>query len=276
MRHSFSKRKNVLPLSTLSSVQMNSYEWLKNTGIDEVLEELGTVEDYTGRGWVLKFSNPVVENQNITIDEALRTGRTFDAPWYLTSEIRDPETKKSKKKKIYMGDIPLMTPTGTFVINGVERVVINQITRSYGALFTGDTSPSTGKFLGGAKILPKNGVWIDISTSRTGVISAKIDRRRKITITTLLRVFGLEEDDDIRAAFKDVDTDPEMNYIDATLAKDPANSVDEAILEVYRKMRPGEPLVLENAKSLIDAMFFNKRRYSLGKVGRFRKSIFSC
>ena len=270
MRHNFSKRKNVLPLPTLSSVQLKSYKWLQEDGINEVLEELGTVEDYTGRGWVLKFSEPLIEAENISIEEALRAGRTFDAPWYLNAEISDPETKKSKKKKIYMGDIPLMTTTGTFVINGVERVVINQITRSYGALFGGEVSPSTGKFLAGAKILPKNGVWIDISTSRTGVISAKIDRRRKITITTLLRIFGLETDEDIRAAFKDVDDNPEINYIDATLAKDPASSLDEAIIEVYRKMRPGEPLVLENAKSLVEAMFFNKRRYSLGKVGRFR------
>jgi len=269
MRHNFSKRKNVLPLPTLSSVQLESYEWLKREGMDEVLDELGTVEDYTGRGWVLKFSEPSIDGENLSIDEALRTGRTFDAPWYLNAEIKDPQSKKSKKKKIYMGDIPLMTPTGTFVINGVERVVINQITRSYGVIFSGEASP-TGGWLGGAKILPKNGVWIDISTSRTGVISVKIDRRRKMSITTLLRIFGLTEDDAIRGAFANVDTNPEINYIDATLAKDPASSVDEAIIEVYRKMRPGEPLVLENAKSLVDATFFNKRRYSLGKVGRFR------
>src|SRR3989344_2910201 len=246
MRHNFSKRKNVLPLPTLSSVQLESYEWLKREGINEVLDELGTIEDYTGRGWVLKFSEPSIDGENLSIDEALRTGRTFDSPWYLNAEIKDPQSKKSKKKKIYMGDIPLMTPTGTFVINGVERVVINQITRSYGVIFSGEASP-TGGWLGGAKILPKNGVWIDISTSRTGVISVKIDRRRKMSITTLLRIFGLTEDDAIRGAFANVDTNPEINYIDATLAKDPASSVDEAIIEVYNKMR-----------------------YSLGKVGRFR------
>lgn len=270
MRHNFSKRKNVLPLPNLSSVQLESYDWLVKEGINEVLDELGTIEDYTGRGWILTLSDPQIEEENISIDTALKSGRTYDAPWYLKAEIRDPESKKSKKKKIYMGDVPLMTPTGTFIINGIERVVINQITRTYGVIFTDELSPSTGKLLGGAKILPKNGVWIDISTSRTGVISAKIDRRRKITVTTLLRLFGLEDDEDIRKAFAEVDTDPEMNFIDATLAKDPANGVDEAALEVYRKMRPGEPLVLENAKDLIDSMFFNQRRYSLGKVGRFR------
>jgi len=270
MRHSFSKRKTDLPLANLSDVQLESYTWLQEEGIKEILNELGTIEDYTGRGWVLKLSNPIIDGENISMEEALRAGRTYDAPWYLDAEIKDPLTKKSKKKKIYMGDIPLMTPTGTFIINGVERVVINQIQRSYGVLFTSEPSPVTGKLLGGAKILPKNGVWVDITTSRTGVISAKIDRRRKIAISTLLRVFGLETDEDIKGAFKAVDDDPETNYIDATLAKDPANSSDEAALEVYRKMRPGEPLVLENAKELVDATFFNSRRYSLGKVGRFR------
>ncbi len=270
MRYNFSKRKNVLPLPNLSEIQLNSYNWLFEEGIQEILKELGTVEDDTGRNWVLTLSDPDFDKENITIDEALRAGRTYDAPWYLTSQIKDTETKKTKKKKIYMGDVPLITPTGTFIINGIERVVINQITRSYGALFTSEISPSTGKLLGGAKILPKNGVWVTITTSRRGVISAKIDRRRKIAITTLLRIFGLETDEDIKAAFAEVDSNPEMNFIENTLAKDPASSVEEAILEVYRKMRPGEPLVLENAKELVQAMFFNNRRYSLGKVGRFR------
>jgi len=270
MRHNFSKRKNVLPLPSLADIQLDSYGWLKGEGIEEVLDELGVIEDYSGRGWVLTLSEPVVEKESITLGDALRMGRTYDAPWYLTAKIRDPISKKEKSRQIYMGDIPLMTPTGTFVINGVERVVVNQLTRSYGVLFAVETSPTVGRFLAGAKILPKNGVWIDITTSRMGVISAKIDRRRKIAITTLLRVFGLETDDQIREAFAEVETDPENNYMEATLAKDPTGSSDEAALEVYRKMRPGEPLILENAKALVDSIFFNKRRYSLGKVGRFR------
>jgi len=270
MRYNFSKRKNILPLTNLSNVQLESYAWLQEEGIVEILDELGTIEDYTGRGWVLTLSDPQIDSENISIEEAIRAGRTFDAPWYLNAEIKDPATRKSKKKKIYMGDIPLMTPTGTFIVNGIERVVINQITRSYGVIFSSEPSPTTGKLLGGAKILPKNGVWIDITTSRAGVISAKIDRRRKIAITTLLRIFGLENDEEIKGAFKTSDNDPEVSYIDATLAKDPAHSYDEAAIEIYRKMRPGEPLVLENAKELVDSMFFNSRRYSLGKVGRFR------
>ncbi|MFA6918416.1 MAG: DNA-directed RNA polymerase subunit beta, partial [Candidatus Gracilibacteria bacterium] len=270
MRYSFSNRKGTLPLPDLSSVQLNSYAWLREQGIKEILDELGTIEDYSGRGWVLKLSTPKIEKENISVEQALHNGRTYDAPWYLSAVIEDPIAKKQKKQVIYMGDIPLMTDRGTFIVNGVERVVVNQLIRSEGVLFTGANSPITGQFLAGAKILPKNGVWLEIETARSGVISVKIDRKRKITITTLLRVFGLETDEDIRRAFEDVETNPEMNYTDATLAKDPASSYDEASIEIYRKMRPGEPLVLENARALVESMFFNKRRYSLGEVGRFK------
>ena len=270
MRHSFSKLKRDLALPNLMDVQLESYEWFMKEGITEILEELGVIEDYSGRGWVLTLSKPEIEKANITEEEALRTGRTYDAPWYLKATLKDTVAKKQKEQKIYMGDIPLMTLRGTFIINGVERVIINQLIRSEGVLFTGSISPVTGQFLGGAKVLPKNGAWLEIETSRTGVINVKIDRKRKMAITTLLRIFGLDSDDDIRAAFEEVDNNPEINFIESTLAKDPAGGYDEACLEVYRKQRPGEPLVLDNAKSYVDALFFNERRYSMGEVGRFK------
>jgi DNA-directed RNA polymerase subunit beta len=270
MRHSFSKRKIALPLPNLISIQHNSFNWLSTAGLKEVLDELGTVEDNSGRGWVLKFSDHDIQKENISVEEAKRNGRTYDAPWYVKATLEDPINKKKKEQMIYIGDIPLMTTRGTFVINGVERVIVNQLIRSEGVLFTGEVSPVTGQYLAGAKVLPRSGVWLEIETSRTGVISVRIDRKRKITITTLLRIFGLETDDDIRAAFESVETNPEVNYVESTLAKDPSSNFDEACIEVYRKMRPGEPLVLDNAKSLVDAMFFNKRRYSLGAVGRFK------
>ncbi|KKT27685.1 MAG: DNA-directed RNA polymerase subunit beta [candidate division WWE3 bacterium GW2011_GWA1_43_94] len=169
-----------------------------------------------------------------------------------------------------MGDLPLMTQRGTFVISGVERTIVNQLIRAEGVLFTGELSPVTGQFLAGAKILPKSGVWLEFETSRNGVLSVRIDRKRKLAVTTLLRVFGLEEDDDIRKVFENVESNPEINYINETLAKDPASSFEESCIEIYRKMRPGEPLVLENAKALVAAMFFNKRRFSMGHVGRFK------
>jgi len=270
MRHDFSKRNTVFPLPDLLAVQKDSFEWLKNEGLQEILDEMGTIEDISGRGWVLTLSKPSIEKENLSVDEAKKSGRTYDAPWYLTATIEDPIKKQSKKQTIYMGDIPLMTRDGTFIINGVERIVVNQLTRAEGVLFTGDTFPVTGQFLSGAKIVPKSGVWIEFETSRNGVISVRLDKKRKLTATTLLRVFGLETNDDIKEAFKDVETNPEINYIEETLAKDPSTSKEEAYLEIYRKARPGEPLVLENAKALVDAMFFNPKRFSLGNVGRFK------
>ncbi|HBY10147.1 DNA-directed RNA polymerase subunit beta [candidate division WWE3 bacterium RIFOXYC2_FULL_42_13] len=270
MRETFSKRKIALNLPNLADIQLNSYNWLMNEGLKEILEELGTVEDSSGRGWVVTLSDPSIEKENISIPEAKRTGRTFDAPWYVKATIEDPLTKKKKVSNIYMGDLPLMTQRGTFVISGVERTIVNQLIRAEGVLFTGEPSPVTGQFLAGAKILPKSGVWLEFETSRNGVLSVRIDRKRKIAVTTLLRVFGLEEDEDIRKTFENVESNPEINYINETLAKDPASSFEESCIEIYRKMRPGEPLVLENAKALVAAMFFNKRRFSMGHVGRFK------
>lgn len=270
MRYSFSKRKETLPLTNLSAVQIDSYKWLIEEGIKEVLDEIGLIEDYSGRGWVLEMYNPSFDKPNLTQEEALYTGRTYDMPWYVKATIRDPLAKKEKTQTIYMGDIPIMTPRGTFIINGVERVVVNQLTRSEGVLFTSETSSLTGATLGGAKVLPKNGVWLEIETSRTGVMSVRIDKRRKIAVTCLLRIFGLSSNEEIKEQFKNVDNNPELSYIDATLSRDPTSNYDEACLEIYRKMRPGEPLVLENARSLVYSMFFNPRRYSLGKVGRFK------
>jgi DNA-directed RNA polymerase subunit beta len=270
MRHTFSKRKIALPIPNLISVQLDSFEWLKKTGLQEILDELGTIEDVSGRGWILTLSNPDIKKESLSVSEAKGTRRTYDAPWYLKATIEDPLSKKKKSQNIYIGDIPLMTKEGTFIVNGVERVVVNQLTRAEGVLFIGENSPITGQFLAGAKILPRSGVWLEFETARSGVISVRIDRKRKLTATTLLRIFGLHDSDDIREAFVHVETNPEMNYIEETLGKDPASSFEEACLEVYRKMRPGEPLVLENAKSLVDAMFFNPRRYSLGPVGRFK------
>ncbi|MFA6981587.1 MAG: DNA-directed RNA polymerase subunit beta [Patescibacteria group bacterium] len=270
MRHSFSKRKVNLPLPDLSDVQLESYKWLLDDGINEVLGELGTIEDYSGRGWILELSNSVIGDPNLTLEKALHDSRNYDAPWYIDAVLKDPINKKENKQTIYMGDIPLMTPRGTFIINGVERVIVNQLIRSEGVLFDREVSPTTGQFLSSAKVLPKNGVWLEFETSRTGVISVRMDRKRKMTVTTLLRIFGLTEEDQIRDAFAAVETNPEMNFIESTLAKDPASSYDEACIEVYRKMRPGEPLVLENARELVNLLFFNKRRYSLGDVGRFK------
>jgi len=269
-RVTFSKEYNVdLELPNLSQIQRKSFDWFLENGVDEVIREIFPVEDNTGRNWELTFKNPRYEKPNKTVKVAERVGSTYDAPWYLDAIITDKVTKEEKKAEIYMGDIPIMTERGTYIVNGTERVVVNQLTRAEGVFFTKENHPTTGQILGGAKVLPKNGAWLEIETSRTGVITVKIDRRRKLTITTLLRIFGLQDDESIKDAFKDVDNG-ETQFIAQTLLKDPTESLNEAYLEIYKKVRPGEPAVLDTAKTLIDSMFFNARRYNLGSVGRFK------
>lgn len=267
-----SKQKGVkplLPLPDLTALQKDSYRYFLDQGMAEVLEDINPIKDYTGRNWELNFSKPRFDKPNCTINEAVTKGLTYDAPWYLTAEVRDTQTSKAKQQEIFMGNIPLMTEQGTFIINGIERVVITQLNKAEGVLFMENVNPGTGEVLAGAKILPKNGAWLEFETARSGIITVKIDRKRKIAATTLLRIFGLKDNDQILEAFKNVDTG-EKNYIEKTLNKDPTGSYKEAVLEIYRKIRPGEPLVLENAKSLVESIFFNSRRYSLSKVGRFK------
>ncbi len=270
MRQKFVERQEVLPLPNLSSIQQTSFEWFLREGVGEILEEISPIEDYTGRGWQLFFAKPRFGEPNRSVEEAVANGLTYDAPWFLEASLKDNNSKKSSQSEVYMGDLPIMTGNGTFVINGVERVVVNQLTRAEGVFFVGDKDPTTGKILIGAKILPKNGAWLEFETSRSRILTVKIDRRRKIAATTLLRVFGLDDNEAILAKFASVDTDPENSFLQATLARDPAISYNEAILEIYRKMRPGEPAVLENAEALFQSLFLEHRRYDLGKVGRYK------
>ena len=270
MRYNLAKNSKKFPLPNLSSSQKESYNSLIKEGLNELLNEFGTIVDETGRGWELTFSNPTLEKPAITIEEAILKGKSYEAPWYMKATLKDPIRRLEKVQNIYMGDIPLMTDTGTFIINGIEKIVQHQLVRAEGSYFTAEISPLTRQVLGGVKIQPKIGSWVEIETSRTGVLSVKIDKKRKFTATTLLRVFGIESDDQIRELFKDVDTNPEISYIESTIVKDPSSSKEEAAIEIYRKMKPGEPLILEDAQRLIDQLFFDPNRYSLGKVGRFK------
>ncbi|MFH1565962.1 MAG: DNA-directed RNA polymerase subunit beta [bacterium] len=262
MRISLNPARSKFSLPNLSSVQLDSFEWFLKEGIDEILEEISFIEDYTGRNWELTFSKSRIAKPSNTIELAIEKGTTYSASWFLTVVLKDKSTNQEKSQEIYVGEIPMITPRGTFIINGIEKVVVSQLTRAYGVFFVSSEDPSTGKVLGGAKILPKNGAWLEFETAKSGVITVKIDRKRKIAATTILRVFGLPESDRIVKELGE--------SIRPTLEKDSSNSYNEALLEIYKKMRPGEPLVLENAKALIENIFFNPRRYSLSKVGRFK------
>ena len=270
MRHFFVPQKEIIPLENLLTIQIDSYEHFLREGIAEVLDEVNPIEDTTSRGWQLSFSQPQLGEPKTTVDEAMRRGITYAAPWYLKATIKDTKRGETRTAKIFMGDLPLITKTGSFIINGVERAVVNQLTRSEGVFFTAEKDPSTGETLAGAKILPQNGAWLEFETSRKGILTVRIDRKRKVAATTLLRLFGLEKNEEILKTFADVDTGARIRYIETTLEKDAATSRDAAILEIYKRIRPGERLILDNARPVIESMFFDNRRYNLGKVGRFK------
>jgi len=268
-RKFWSKASSIVPQLNLIQIQLDSYNWFLTAGIREVLEEINPVEDFTGKNWLLELGNFYFGKAKYSADLAKEKGVTFDASLKIEAVLTNKQTGKRSKQEVFLGDIPQMTEKGTFIINGVERVIINQLVRSPGVFFSAADDPITGKRLYSAEIRPYRGSWLEFSVSRAGVLTAKIDRRRKFAVTTLLRAIGFSENEQIKEIFKDVDT-TEEKLIDLTLLKDPTTNTDEALLEIFRKMRPGDPVVLENAKALLEGMFFNSRRYNLTKVGRFK------
>src|SRR3989344_1616309 len=264
------KTAEALPLSDLSAVQKESFDQLLKEGILEVLEEINPIQDYTGRGWELSFNKPRYGKPRVNREEAVKKGLTFSFPWYLTAELKEVKSGKTVSQEIYMGEIPQMTEGGTFIVAGIERAVVNQLLRSEGIYFSQETDPTTGVLLSSARILPKNGAWLEFSTARRNYITVKISNYHKMPVTTLLRAFGLTRDDDIRAAFSDVDTDPNRTFIEETLKKDSTKSYEDAVVEIFTKVRPGEPALLDPAKLTFERIFLDPRRYDLGKAGRFK------
>ncbi|MCL5003804.1 MAG: DNA-directed RNA polymerase subunit beta [Patescibacteria group bacterium] len=260
------------PLPNLSAIQHDSFNWLIETGIKEILEEVSPIQDYTGRGWELSFASPRFEPPGVSVEEALEKGLTYQSAWYLKARLTDVNSGKFLEEEVYMGEMPMISPAGTFIMNGVERVVVNQLTRSEGVFFVPVEDPLSSATLSGAKVLPKNGAWLEFETSRSGYFSVKIDKKRKLAATTLLRIFGLETDQKIREAFAGLSekSNGAADFIEKTLEKDQTKSYNEAVLEVFKRLRPGDPLILENAKQVVENLFFNRRRYSLGKSGRFK------
>ena len=268
-RKYWSKAQSLVPQLNLIQIQLDSYYWFLKEGIKEVLKEISPVEDFTGKNWTLELGSFYFGKPKYTAEQARDKGVTHDASLKIEAILTNKQTGQRSRQEVFLGDIPQMTEKGTFIVNGVERVIINQLVRSPGVFFSAADDPITGKRLFYAEIRPYRGSWLEFSISRTGVLTAKIDRRRKFAATTFLRAIGISETADIIEQFKDVDTSQEK-YIEATLAKDPTVNTDEALLEIFRKMRPGDPVVLDNAKSLLEGMFFNSRRYNLTKVGRFK------
>src|SRR3990167_5179113 len=253
----------------LIKLQKDSYQKYLNEGVGELLNEISPVVDFTGKNWSLEFGDYFFGKPKLNPALCKVKGVSFDAPLRVRVTLTNLQTEESYKQEAFLGDIPQMTDKGTFIINGVERVIINQIVRSPGAFFSASDDPITGRLLYGAEIRPQHGSWLEFGVSRSDVLTVKIDRKRKFAATTLLRALGFSEDE-IRSGFEAVDNNGEHRYIESTLAKDPTEDQNEALLEIFRKMRPGDPVVLETAKSLLQNMFFNSRRYNLTRVGRFK------
>ncbi len=267
-RRYFTKLRDAMPLPDLIEVQKKSYQWFLETGIRELFDEISPIKDFIGRDLELYFRDYYLDDPKFDEKTSRDKNITYEAPLRVRTQLTNKRTGESKEQEIYLGDLPVMTDRGTFMINGIERVVVSQLVRSAGAFFTSEVT--RGRRYYGAKIIPNRGAWLEFETDSSNVIWVKIDRKRKVAVTSILRAFGYVTDEEILALFADIDTHPQIRYIQNTIAKDASHNEDEGLIEVYKRIRPGDLATADNARSLIYAMFFNFDRYDLGAVGRYK------
>jgi len=269
-RHFFSRIPEIQPMPHLIQTQLDSFRWFVEEGLRELFDEVSPVQDFTGRKMELYFLDCYFGEPRYDELEARERDATYARPLRLRMQLRMKETGEVREQELFCGDFPWMTDKATFVINGAERVVVSQLVRSPGVYFQYKEETTEGQPLYIAKLIPARGAWLDFETNRRNVLSVKMDRRRKIPVTILLRALGYTTDEEIRALFQHVDSSAEHSYIEATLGRDPTGSQQEALLEIYRRLRPGDPPTLDNARRLLDAMLFDERRYNLARVGRYK------
>ncbi len=263
VRMSYSRIDEVLDLPDLIEVQKTSYNWFLKEGLKEVFDDISPIQDYTGN-LILEFINYRIEDEfKYDEDEARERDANFSAPLKVKVRLINKETGEVKEQEVFMGDLPLMTRNGTFIINGAERVVVSQLVRSPGVYYT-ESIDKTGKKLYSATVIPNRGAWLEYETDSNNVVYVRIDRTRKIPITVLLRALNLVSNAEI------IDILGESEQVLNTLEKDTTTTADEALVEIYKRLRPGEPPTVDSAKSLITNMFFDPRRYDLAKVGRYK------
>ena len=264
MRMSYARRKEVLEMPNLIEIQKNSYKWFLDEGLKEVFDDISPISDYSGH-LSLEFVDFELceEDVKYSIEKCKERDATYAAPLKVKVRLHNKEKEEISEHEIFMGDLPLMTETGTFVINGAERVIVSQLVRSPG-IYYGIGHDKIGKKLYSCTVIPNRGAWLEYETDSNDVFYVRVDRTRKVPITVLLRALGLGTNDEIREVFGD---EPK---IEASFAKDTSENYQEGLLELYKKIRPGEPLSVESAESLINAMFFDPRRYDLAKVGRYK------
>ena len=263
----FTKDDTALPIPNLIDHQRKSWMEFVETGLGEIFAELNPIDDYTGQKLALRFGKYEFHEPKNSELHAKENNLTFDAPLHAMVELTNKVTGEVKEQEIYLGDYPWMTERGTFIINGTERVVVSQLIRSAGVFFTADRTVARNNY--GAKLIPGRGAWLEFETAANGALFVKIDRRRKLPVTTLFRALGYNKTSEIKALFDDVDTG-EIKHIDATLDKDPARGTNEALIEVYRRLRPGDLATVDNARSMIERMFFDFKRFDYSRVGRYK------
>jgi len=263
-RMSFSKIKEIADLPNLIEIQVDSYKWFLEEGLKEVFDDISPIEDYTGN-LILEFVDySLDEKPKYDIEECKERDATYHAPLNVKVRLINKETGEIKEQKVFMGDFPLMTDRGTFVINGAERVIVSQLVRSPGVYYALDRDMKTGKKLISSTVIPNRGAWLEYETDTNDVIYVRVDRTRKQPVTVLLRALGIGTDEEIKELLG------EDERLLATLDKDNTNSVESGLVEIYKKLRPGEPPTVESASSLINALFFDAKRYDLAKVGRYK------
>ena len=267
-RKTFSEPQDMIPLPNLIQVQRNSYKWFIEEGLQELFDEVSPIEDFTGRDLQLSFDKYYLDEPRFDEATAKAKNVTFEAALRINARLKNKRTNEIKEQEVYLGDLPLMTERGTFIVNGIERVVVSQLIRSAGVFFTSQTIKARHYY--GAKIIPNRGAWLEFETDAKNIIYVKIDRKRKVPASALLRAFGYSSDEEIINLFSDIDTDIERKHIEATLGKDVSSSEGEGLKEVYKRIRPGDLATVDNARGLIHAMFFNFNRYDFGRVGRYK------
>ena len=263
-RKDFAKVGDFIEMPNLIKVQKDSYEWFIKEGLGEVLKDISPIEDYSGN-LVLEFFDYYMEDKTkYSIEEAKERDATYSTRLHVKVRLINRETGEIKEQEIYLGDFPLMTDSGTFIINGAERVVVSQLVRSPGCYYADVFDTKTGKRTYTSTVMPLRGAWLEYETDGNDIFYVRVDRTRKVPVTTLLRAIGLVTDDQIRDLFGNEE------LIEATIAKDPIKTQEEALIEIYKKLRPGELPTVEAARSLFDGLFYDNRRYDLAKVGRYK------
>jgi DNA-directed RNA polymerase subunit beta len=267
-RQYWGKEFTAVPQLDLLSIQKESYQWFINEGIKEVISEISPIEDFTGKNWELYLTDYKLGEPKLTEEIAINKGLTYFSPLTVQATLTNKKTGKTVKQDVFLGEVPKMTDRGTFIINGIERVIINQIVRSPGVFFTAAEDPITGKTLYTGELRPVHGSWLEFSTTRTDMVVVRIDRRKKFLASVFLKALGLEGNEIIYDKFKDVEG--AENIIKNTLEKDDTKGGTDALIEIFKKMNPGEPVVIDTIRQNFRDSFFDRRRYDLSKVGRYK------